>query len=77
MAFIQGYLPSAGYAYNNTIRNITAYLRKSDLDAYGNGCTVAGVGYGQNNVIDGVTAYCDDVPVRGAGKRFGLACVSF
>lgn len=79
VAGIQGYDATTGYAYGNTIKNMVAYLKKSDLDAYGNGCAAASVAYAQNNVIDGVTVYCDGVPVRGSGPaaQFGLACVAF
>jgi hypothetical protein len=77
VASIQGISPSTGYAYNNTVKNVVANLLKADLDAYENGCASAVIAYGQNNVIDGVTVYCNGVPVRGATKRFGLACVAF
>lgn len=77
VATVQGISPSTGYAYNNTVKNVVARLLKADIEAYGNGVVAASIAYGQNNIIDGVEVFCDGVPVRGVGKRFGLACVSF
>lgn len=77
VAVVQGFDPTTGYAYNNRVSDITAYLLKADLDAYGKGCAAVNLSYAQRNTVDGVTVYCDGVPVRGGTGRFGLACVSF
>ncbi len=74
---VQGVSPSFGYAYNNTITNITANLLKADVDAYGNGMMACYIAYAHSNKISNINLYCDGVPVRASGKSFGLAVVAF
>lgn len=70
---VQGITALTGYSYNNRITGVVANLLAADLLAYGKEAVCVGLAYAQNNVIDDISVYCDAVPIRNAGKNFGLA----
>ena len=79
---VQGYLPSGGYSYNNTVKNIDAVLWKSDIDAFNtyavSGVACAYMGYTKDSIISNVNvSILGGIPNRDVASTIGAAIITY
>lgn len=81
VAGIQGYLPTEGYAYNNTIADVKAILLKSDIDEFNSyvtsGVLCSSMAYTYDCEIKNVTVSIDGIPNRHTSSVVGMCLIGY